>query len=360
MAHREAEDKLLRVYRKVSPSIHRLSNPENISNFYETRRNILNTLCLPPQIFKGKKIIDIGGGTGEKSLLYAIWGADVTIVEPNEKSCDYAKHLFSKLSLGSHLKTINQSLYEFNASIIQEYDIVICEAVLHHTYDPIKGLDLILKNLVEDQIVLIALGETHGMFKRNLQVKLVRKLAGSDERKIIEISKKYFREHIDRAIKFGVRHEDAVIYDTFVNTVDNSSNLEDICRTFEKNKVKYISAYPRLDLFNLTIPWSQKREDFFNYRFYKNYYQILEKVWMTCGEENLLKDMKNFDLIKIQARIEQNVNVLKELERKIEEGTFEDKDLDVIRKGYVGVGANFFVGLKDESTGLERLSQLCR
>ena len=358
MAHKEVEDKLLGVYKKVSPSIHRLDSPANVSRFYETRRNILNTLTLPPQIFKGRKVIDIGGGTGEKSLLYALWGSDVTIVEPNEKSCAYAQNIFSKLSLGKHLKTINKSLYEFDLSILQQYDIVICEAVLHHTYDPIRGLDLILKNLTGRQIVLIAMGETHGVFKRHLQIKLVNKLAGSNEEKIIEISKKYFREHIDRAVKYGVRREDAVIYDTFVNTIDRSSSLEDICTTFEKNGVSYLSAYPRLELFYLTIPWSQKREDPFNYKFYKNYYQFLEKVWMTCGEENLVRDLENFDFTKIQERVECDVMILKGLEKKIEEGNFENKELDVIRNGYMGVGANFFVGLKDDNEGLNRLEQL--
>ncbi len=358
MSHRKVEDKVLEMYRRVNPSKTLLESKQNAIDFYQTRLNILGTLGLPPQFFKDKKIIDIGGGSGEKSVCYALWGADVTIVEPNEISCKLAQTLFSKFDLQDKLQVENIGLYDLEMNKLKDFDIIICEAVLHHTYNPIEGLDRILKNMVAGQTVLIALGEKHGMFKRELQQKLISKLSNNDEKKIIEVSKKYFKTHIERAMKHILREENAVIYDNFVNPQDKPSSLEEICNTFKKNNVNYLSSYPKLDLFNLTIPWSQKRVDFFDYNYYKNYYELLEKIWITCGEEELNQDLENFNINQIIKRVENDEKELLKLERKIEDESFRDDEIEIIQNGYMGVGANFFVGYKSDNKFSERFSSI--
>ena len=358
MSHREVEDKVLGIYRRVNPSKTQIKSKQNAVNFYQTRLNILGTLGLPPQLFKNKKVIDIGGGTGEKSICYALWGADVTIVEPNEISCKLAQNLFSKLNLQKKLQVENTGLYDLDMSKLKDFDIIICEAVLHHTYNPIKGLDRILKNMIEGQIVLIALGEKHGTFKRDLQRKLVFNLSGNDEKKIIEISKKYFKIHIEKAMKHILRDENQVIHDNFVNPQDKASSLEEICNTFKKNNVNYLSSYPKLDLFNMTIPWSQKRVDCYDYDYYKNYFKLLEKIWMTCGNEDITEDLQKLNLDQIIQRVENDVKKLSELERKIEDKSFEIKDLEMIQTGYMGVGANFFVGYKSDEKLSRKFSEI--
>ena len=354
MSHRKVEDKVLGIYRRFNPSKTQLESKQNAIDFYQTRLNILGTLGLTPQFFKDKKIMDIGGGSGEKSVCYALWGADVTIVEPNEISCKLAQNLFSKLDLQDKLQVENIGLYDLEMNKLKKFDIIICEAVLHHTYNPIEGLDRILKNMNAGQTVLIALGEKHGTFKRDLQRKLISKLSNNDEKKIIEISKKYFKIHIKRAMKHILREENAVIYDNFVNPQDKPSSLEEICNTFKKNNVNYLSSYPKLELFNLTIPWSQKRVDFYDYDYYKNYYKLLEKIWMTCGEEEVNQDLENFNTNQIIKRVENDEKKLLELERKIEDGSFKDDELKIIQKGYMGVGANFFVGFKSDNKFSEK------
>ena len=90
----KVEERVLKVYRKVSPSYRKLqSNKDYIEN-YKQRINILRAISLPEQIFDKKKILEIGGGTGENSIYYAFWGAQVTIADPNEKSLARAKELF--------------------------------------------------------------------------------------------------------------------------------------------------------------------------------------------------------------------------------------------------------------------------
>lgn len=341
-AYKTIEDKVLRVYSRVSPSVLTLNNYRQLHQFIERRNHLFLALSIPKQLFKGKKLIDIGGGTGEKSLLYAFWGAEVTILDPVRKSCEYAKKLFSKYHLTEQLRIINQSLFEFDLILLQNYDIVVCEGILHSTFDPMKGLKLILKNMKEESIIILGIGETNGWFKRQLQRNLILKLAGSNEKKIIQVSKKYFKKHLGRAVKYGLRSEMAVIYDTWVNPQIKITPLKEICNTFKENQISYISAYPKLDPFFMTIPHSDKKENLFNYDHYSNYYHFLEKIWMVLDIENI----KHFDFSKISERVESDIKKLKELELKINNNSFKDKDLRIIQSGYMGIGQHYFVGTK--------------
>lgn len=344
MEHKKIEKNVLEVYRNVSPSYRKLENVEDFKKNYIQRKNILNELCLTEQLFAGKKVIDIGGGTGENSIFYVLWGSEVTILEPNKISSERAKELFKQF--GKKLTIINDSLFDYKVSGLKGYDIVICEGVLHHTYDPIKGLDLILSNLKPNSIAIIAICEYHGWYKRHLQRKLVLKLAGNEEEKIVKVSKKYFQNHINRAVKYGLRTEESVIYDTFVNPQIKRTKLKNICDCFIRNRMLYLSAYPSLVCFFQTQPWGQARENKFNYAFYQNYYKLLEKIWMVSGEENFHDDLKNFNLDKFIERVNSQVNDLLHLEKKIENNSFNEAELSVIQNGYMGIGLNYFVGQK--------------
>ena len=75
---------------------------------------------------------------------------------------------------------------------------------------------------------------------------------------------------------------------------------------------------------------------------------------MTCGEEEVNQDLENFNTNQIIKRVENDEKKLLELERKIEDGSFEDDELKIIQKGYMGVGANFFVGFKSDNKFSEK------
>lgn len=346
---KEIEDKVLKIYRKVSPSHRNLINDKTKKQFFNQRLNLMNTLGLPVSFFENKKILEIGGGTGEKALFYAFYGANVTIIEPNENSCKIAKGVFAKSNLAKKLRIINKSFYDIDLKIIKKFDMICVEGVLHHTFNPMENLDLILSNMKDNQIILIAIGESHGMLKRELQKEAVTKLAKNEPELISHFVKKLFPEHLKRATRFDLRNVESVIQDNYVNPQDESSDLENICNTFSKNKISYLSSYPKLDFFYITSPWSHEREDYFNYKFYRNYYKFLEKIWMTCGEEKISKMMKTFNIEHIIKEINIDQKKLLKLKQKIKKNIFTEQDLGIIKKGYMGIGLHYFVGVKQNS-----------
>ena len=236
--------------------------------------------------------------------------------------------------------------------------MIAAEGVLHHTFHPMENLELILKNMASNQIILIAIGESHGMLKRELQKMAVKQLAKNDPELISYFVKKLFPEHLLRATKYDLRNSESVIYDNYINPQDESSSLRDICNTFFKNKVSYLSSYPKLDLFYITNPWGHDRETQFNYKFYQNYYKFLEKIWMTSGEEKISHDMSDFDIQIITKRIDNNSKKLLQLKEKIKAKIFSENDLKLIKKGYMGVGLHYFLGMKDNNDAKEFVSFL--
>ena len=346
---KKIESDVLKIYRKVSPSHRNLIDSKSKTQFFNQRINLFKTLGLPLSFFKNKKILEIGGGTGEKALFYAFYGAQVTIVEPNEKSCSIAKEIFSQTKLAKKLTVINKSLFDIDISIIKKFDMIAAEGVLHHTFHPIENLELILKNMAPNQIILIAIGESNGMLKRELQKMAVKQLAKDDPELISYFVKKLFPEHLLRATKYDLRNAESVIYDNYINPQDESSNLRDICNAFFKNKISYLSSYPKLDLFYITNPWGHDRENQFNYKFYQNYYKFLEKLWMTSGEEKISYDLSDFDIQNITKRIDNNSKKLLQLKEKIKTKNFSKNDLKMIKKGYMGIGLHYFLGMKDNN-----------
>ena len=355
---KKIEGEVLKIYRKVSPSHRNLISTQSKIQFFNQRINLFKTLGLPLSFFKNKKILEIGGGTGEKALFYAFYGAQVTIVEPNEKSCLIAKKIFSQTKLVKKLTVINKSLFDIDISLIKKFDMISAEGVLHHTFHPIENLEFILKNMVSNQIILIAIGESHGMLKRELQKMAVKQLAKNDPKLISHFVKELFPQHLLRATKYDLRNAESVIYDNYINPQDESSDLKDICNAFFKNKISYLSSYPKLDLFYITNPWNHKRENQFNYKSYQNYYKFLEKIWMTSGEEKIIHDLSDFNIQKIIKRIDKDSKKLLQLKEKIKKKIFSKNDLKILKKGYMGVGLHYFLGMKDNNDVKEFINRL--
>lgn len=110
-----------------------------------------------------------------------------------------------------------------------------------------------------------------------------------------------------------------MIYDTFVNPQIQTMALKELGDIFYQNGVWYLSAHPTLHPFYETTPWSQAHENRFRYEAFKDYYAFLEKVWKTCGEENL---------------------------KRLDVGKSKPSDLRPIQQGYLRIGFHFFVGVK--------------
>ena len=79
---------------------------------------------------------------------------------------------------------------------------------------------------------------------------------------------------------------------------------------------------------------------------------------MTSGEEKIIHDLSDFNIQKIIKRVDKDSRKLLQLKEKIKKKNFSKNDLKMIKKGYMGVGLHYFLGMKDNNDVKEFINRL--
>ncbi|MCX8205666.1 MAG: class I SAM-dependent methyltransferase [Candidatus Micrarchaeota archaeon] len=85
-----------------------------------------------PESIRGKEVLDAGCGTGEKALLLAHMGAQVTAVDICQKQVERAYGLAKMHNQDIHFAVADVTRLSLN----RKFDGILCSGVLHHTADP--------------------------------------------------------------------------------------------------------------------------------------------------------------------------------------------------------------------------------
>ena len=107
------EASVLKTFKKEIPSVYYSDKTEKDFLAYYKNAEFFyrNNLKFPPEMFRGKKLIDFGAGTGENTVYLAKWGADCTLVEMNDTAQTISKNIFKKyLDNFNNHRFINSSI----------------------------------------------------------------------------------------------------------------------------------------------------------------------------------------------------------------------------------------------------------
>ena len=231
-----------KVYSEQNPSTY-FRGESQLSSFIENNKNFLLQLKIPPRVFLNSTLLDFGCGSGQRGLVYDHLGADCTLVEYDKQSYNNASVLFEKHAK-NNFKIINSDLFDFEFPK-ESFDFVLSMGVAHHTKDPIRNVELCCQALKPGGMLIFGIGNKAGFFQRNLQRLIVYSISQNNE-DIIKYSKILFNENLQRAVKFGGRSIDEIVYDTYINPKIYSFGTAEVIDVFAENNLNLYSSYQDL------------------------------------------------------------------------------------------------------------------
>lgn len=147
----------------IRPTHADFSSDTELSKYAELRKNVFNRLTFSPAMFAGKRVLEFGPDTGENSLIFAQWGARLTLVEPNQEAHSYIRRYFSKFHLNARLDdVVAASLLEFSAP--QKFDVIDAEGFIYTIQPNSSWIKKIGECLVRDGFLIISYMELYGGF----------------------------------------------------------------------------------------------------------------------------------------------------------------------------------------------------
>lgn len=236
-------DSVNKVYKEEHPSFYVNINQKNLNKIIKARKNLLFNLKIQTKLLKDSKLLDFGSGSGIYGLVYNLLGAKTDLVEYEKNFVDQSKKLFSKFARKNSYKIYSSNIFNFKQK--KKYDIVVFNGVAHHTRNPNKILDKACKFLKRDGMIIYGIGNKSGFFQRALQRLILFKLS-KNKSEIIKFAKILFREHLNRAQKFGGRTERQIIFDTYINPKIDCQSSKTIIKIFRKNKLELYSSFPNI------------------------------------------------------------------------------------------------------------------
>jgi len=131
------------------------------------RRLFTDKLYLPPRAFLNSRLLEFGPDSGENSLVFARWGADCTLVEPNPKAHPAIQEYFKQYNLSDKLRRLERSdiaEYAQRSGPYEKYDIIDAEGFIYTVKPDSLWMKLFARHLVDDGFVVLFYYEAFGSF----------------------------------------------------------------------------------------------------------------------------------------------------------------------------------------------------
>jgi hypothetical protein len=147
----------------VQPTYADFSGDAELFKYAKVRNDVFFRMSLPPALFRDKELLEFGPDTGENSLVFAQWGANVTLVEPNKEAHPYIQRYFSKFKLEKSLKEIvAKSVLDFVPA--KPYDIIDAEGFIYTVQPTSAWIAKLHECLKPDGFAIVTYNEMYGGF----------------------------------------------------------------------------------------------------------------------------------------------------------------------------------------------------
>ncbi len=188
-----------------------------------------------------KNILEVGCGTGQLSLYFAIGNNNrVYALDPTLASINLGRN-FSKKNKIQNVKFINADIFD---DIFHEktFDFIWTNGVLHHTKNPNLAFDVISKYLKKNGYILVGLYNKYGRLRTVLRQYLY-KLFGKKIVMILDPTLRNIKKGNTQQIKSWIK-------DQYEHPVESLHTIDEVIVWFDKNDIEFISSIPSCDFKN--------------------------------------------------------------------------------------------------------------
>ena len=185
-----------------------------------------------------KNILEVGCGTGQLSLYFAIGNNNrVYALDPTLASINLGRN-FSKKNKIQNVKFINADIFD---DIFHEktFDFIWTNGVLHHTKNPNLAFDVISKYLKKNGYILVGLYNKYGRLRTVLRQYLY-KLFGKKIVMILDPTLRNIKKGNTQQIKSWIK-------DQYEHPVESLHTIDEVIVWFDKNDIEFISSIPSCD-----------------------------------------------------------------------------------------------------------------
>ena len=146
------------------PTFGDFKSAADLAHYTEARRTVFaEKLLLPIQIFDGAEVLEFGPDTGENALVFAQWGAKLTLAEPNLRAHGQIQQYFERFGLSDSIANLRSDDIEAFAGD-RKYDLIDAEGFIYTVQPTSLWLGTFSRNLKPGGYAVVSYYETHGTF----------------------------------------------------------------------------------------------------------------------------------------------------------------------------------------------------
>ena len=206
----------------------------------------LRCLGIKADDFKDKQVVEVGCGTGDYALWYATHGAGhVTGVDLSDGSLAKANQKVKDNSI-ENATFVKQDVLKMDLPD-NHFDYSFSVGVLHHTGDPFRGFEEMVRITKPGGIVIVSLYNNYSRFLLNVRQRICRFLGGKDIHARVRWGKRLFPFSVSKLNKryHGLNYEE-ILYDTYGFPHETLHTGNEILKWFDKTGIEYMGSFAPL------------------------------------------------------------------------------------------------------------------
>jgi ubiquinone/menaquinone biosynthesis C-methylase UbiE len=262
---------------ELSPEIHKIQ--ETVVGMYSDhpwplRQNVdeemgwrLKCLGITPDDFKGKHVLDMGCGTGEYTLWYAMSGAGkVTGIDLSDGSLKIARERKEEGNF-DNVDFLKMDLLKCDLPS-NSFDYSYSIGVLHHTGDPFRGFKNLVKVTKPGGIIIVSLYNKYSRRILRMRQTICKWLGGENIDKRVEWGEKLFKGTLRKLDqRYQGLNTKQVAYDIFGFPHESLHTAREVLNWFDKTGVEYKGAFAPLRLRDYLFAFAQPEYESFRSSF---------------------------------------------------------------------------------------------